>query len=158
MLELRERSPIGLLHSISMRSLRMWGWGWPCFDTNLFSLLKEIILYKYLIAYEQNDCNQCLLQPHFHLMKINIIRGSMEMRIIYCQGFRSTLCWLHDIDWIAFWRALSLNVAVSFAFVATNWNGKIIYIYFYMKTKLWCIMLLHQGPANTIAIKHLVRE
>ena len=98
------------------------------------------------------------LQPHFHLMKINIIWGSMEMRIIYCWGFRSTLCWLHDIDWVAFCRTLSPYVTVSSAFVATNWNDKIIYIYFYMKTKLWCIMLLHQGPANTITIKHLVRE
>ena len=72
------------------------------------------------------------LQPHFHLMKINIIWGSMEMRIIYCWGFRSTLCWLHDIDWVAFCRTLSPNVAVSSAFVATNWNDKIIYIYIFI--------------------------
>ena len=80
-----------------------------------------------ILSWIKSRSSQC--RPYFYLIKIDIIWGRMKMEIIYSWGFCSTLSWLHA-DWIVFWWALSPNVPVNSAFVATNWNDKIIYFFY----------------------------
>ena len=106
----------------------MWGWGWPCFDTNLFCFLVEMYARE-----EQHDLHvhnkaarvvskQRQLQDHFHNCKMGLARKTHLNRSVTVVKHKSgclplnrlnshkSLSWQKDwMNLSTFWPLLGLE-------------------------------------------------